>query len=272
MIGYRDHRVIALPHGRLPQTLQKYGRCCAALVVQVGTAANFRIAAVKRERAAARWMSLKVNNFRFVLLCYVTVTIATGFVGSRGARNTMKIDLSYRGTICSILGAAMIWAVVALAESAATSANAQSNRAVARPIQSPKPALPQSPQQPPPTLVPDCDYPVPPHQQATREAIGGRPCEPPYQTPTFTKPPDDSIVFGSLLEASGYTKVSGASWVGVAAGNFCGSASQLILAQNRSPNFSVMAGPAPFLASSQATADLLSSGISPVARARGWKT
>src|SRR6266542_1652531 len=50
------------------------------------------------------------------------------------------------------------------------------------------------------------------------------PCAAPHDTPVYTKPPDDSVVFGSLLEAAGYGSESNSDWVDIAAGNFCGGA------------------------------------------------
>lgn len=87
---------------------------------------------------------------------------------------------------------------------------------------------------------------------------------PPYQTPVYTKPADDSVAFGSLLEASGYTNIANTDWVGVAAGNFCGGAEkQLIVAQNQAPNFSVLHGPAPWLPPGGGVASLGSSNANP---------
>ena len=93
------------------------------------------------------------------------------------------------------------------------------------------------------------------HPAATTEAIG--PCAPPYETPVYTKPADDSVAFGSLLEASGYSAINGSSWIGLAAGNYCGgSQKQLIVAQNKSPYFSVLNGPTPYHRLSDGTASL----------------
>ena len=93
------------------------------------------------------------------------------------------------------------------------------------------------------------------HPTITTEAIG--PCAAPYQTPTYTKPPDDSVAFGSLLEASGYGAINGSSWIGLAAGSFCGgSKKQLIVAQNKTPYFSVLNGPTPYHRLSDGTASL----------------
>jgi FG-GAP repeat len=90
-------------------------------------------------------------------------------------------------------------------------------------------------------------------------------CIPPYETPAYSKPADDSVVFGSLLEASGYSPAANTNWVGVAAGNFCGNANrQLILVQNQSPNFTVLEGPAPRLKFTPGgTANLVSLGADP---------
>jgi len=96
-----------------------------------------------------------------------------------------------------------------------------------------------------------------------RPAVGGAvwDCTPPYETPTYRKPLDDGIAFRSLLEASGYTSAANSGWVGVAAGNFCGSANkQLVLVQNQAPTFSIMDGPAPH---SRTTTNLASSPSDP---------
>jgi hypothetical protein len=74
------------------------------------------------------------------------------------------------------------------------------------------------------------------------------PCAPPYETPPYTKPADDGVALGSLLEASGFPGAQGASWVGVAAGNFCGTAQkQLVVTSSLTSEFSLLEGPAPFL-------------------------
>jgi hypothetical protein len=99
---------------------------------------------------------------------------------------------------------------------------------------------------------------------AAARAQSAGPLIPPYQTPAYTRPADDSVVFGSLLEASGYSPAANAAWVGVAAGSFCGgSEKELILAQNQAPNFSVMHGPAPYVRTSEGTASLGSSSAHP---------
>jgi len=70
----------------------------------------------------------------------------------------------------------------------------------------------------------------------------------PWLVPSFAhQPPDDSVVFGSLLEAASTASYS--DWVGVAAGNFCGgSGKELVLLKNApSSYFSVLRGPAPFV-------------------------
>jgi FG-GAP-like repeat len=82
----------------------------------------------------------------------------------------------------------------------------------------------------------------------------------PWLVPTFMhQPPDDSVVFGSLLEAAG--TASSGDWVDIAAGNFCGgSEKELVLLKNAPSNFSVLRGPAPFVV---ATGDLGSSSSHP---------
>src|SRR5215471_14738378 len=73
-------------------------------------------------------------------------------------------------------------------------------------------------------------------------------CAPPYTTPLYTKPPDDSVALSSLLEAAGYTSAANTDWLSVAAGNFCGGPEkQLVLTQNQAPNFSILLGPTPHL-------------------------
>ena len=71
-------------------------------------------------------------------------------------------------------------------------------------------------------------------------------CLPPYETPVYTKPADDSIVFGSLLEAAGLSDAANKDWVGAAAGNFCGGPEkQLILMTNSDSVFYELTGPTP---------------------------
>lgn len=84
----------------------------------------------------------------------------------------------------------------------------------------------------------------------------------PWLIPSFVHhPPDDSVVFGSLLEAAGYAIGSNSDWVDVAAGNFCGgSEKELVLLKNAHSNFSILRGPAPFAV---ATGDLNSSSSHP---------
>ncbi len=84
----------------------------------------------------------------------------------------------------------------------------------------------------------------------------------PWLIPSFVHhPPDDSVVFGSLLEAAGYAIGSNSDWVDVAAGNFCGgSEKELVLLKNAHSNFAILRGPAPFAV---ATGDLNSSSSHP---------
>jgi hypothetical protein len=74
--------------------------------------------------------------------------------------------------------------------------------------------------------VPDCG--VPPANElragvsrAAAAATGKWSCIPPYQTPPFTPPPDDSVALSTLIEASGVAWLTGSSWVGLAAGHLC---------------------------------------------------
>jgi len=84
---------------------------------------------------------------------------------------------------------------------------------------------------------------------------------PPYETPAYTRPPDDSVVFGSLLEAAGYAIDSNSDWVDIAAGNFCGGPEkELVLLKNKHSNFSILRGPAPYAVG---TGDLTSSSSHP---------
>ena len=96
---------------------------------------------------------------------------------------------------------------------------------------------------------------------ATSSAWG---CVPPYDMPVYTPPPDDSAVFGSLLEAAGYTVTAKASWLGAAAGSFCGGPEkQMVLMQNRAPFFSIMDGPTPHQRRRGGTVSLLSNTSHP---------
>jgi hypothetical protein len=82
----------------------------------------------------------------------------------------------------------------------------------------------------------------------------------PWLVPTFVHHlPDDSAVFGSLLEAAGSGTSSG--WIDVAAGNFCGgSEKELVLIKNAHNSFSILRGPAPFVVGA---GDLTSSSSHP---------
>jgi hypothetical protein len=70
-------------------------------------------------------------------------------------------------------------------------------------------------------------------------------CIPPYDMPVYTKPADQSIVFGSLLEASGLSAFSNKNWLGVAAGNFCGTQRELVLVTDSDPGLFRVSGPTP---------------------------
>jgi hypothetical protein len=84
------------------------------------------------------------------------------------------------------------------------------------------------------------------------------PCAiPAYTTPTYVRPPDDSIAFGTLAEGAGYEKEERDSdWTDVASGNLCrGAENELILVKQPSSTsllqrkqgfFSVMGGPTPY--------------------------
>jgi hypothetical protein len=50
----------------------------------------------------------------------------------------------------------------------------------------------------------DCGCPPILTGNTSHAVVFGGTCIPPYDTPIYTKPADDGIVFGSLLEASGY--------------------------------------------------------------------
>jgi FG-GAP-like repeat len=84
----------------------------------------------------------------------------------------------------------------------------------------------------------------------------------PWLVPTFVhQPPNDSVVFGSLLEAAGYAIASNSNWVDIAAGNFCGGPEkELVLIKNAHSNFSILRGPVPFAIGS---GDLASSSSHP---------
>jgi hypothetical protein len=81
----------------------------------------------------------------------------------------------------------------------------------------------------------------------------------PWLVPSFVhRPPNDDVVFASLLEAA---RQSDSDWVDVAAGNFCGGAEkELVLIKNSHSNFSILRGPAPFAI---ASSDLSSSSSHP---------
>jgi hypothetical protein len=79
----------------------------------------------------------------------------------------------------------------------------------------------------------------------------------------YIKPLDDSVVFGSLLEAAGYSSTANTEWLGVAAGSFCGGPTkQLVLTQNKVPNFSILDGPTPHRRYLGGTANLTSDSSS----------
>jgi hypothetical protein len=69
----------------------------------------------------------------------------------------------------------------------------------------------------------------------------------PQLVPLFVHhPPDDSVVFGSLLEAAGVSPPGGQNWVHVAAGNFCGGPEkELVLFRGRG-GYATLRGPAPY--------------------------
>jgi len=92
----------------------------------------------------------------------------------------------------------------------------------------------------------DCGTPVVVHGTVARTSLGT--CIPPYETPPYTRPADDSVALGSLLEAAGYYGIAGAQWVGVTAGHFCeGWQQQLLVVRNQPVNFSLLGGPTPHL-------------------------
>ena len=83
----------------------------------------------------------------------------------------------------------------------------------------------------PPVGLPDCGSPArPPVHDAVapRTAPGATSlwsCVPPYETPAYVPPPDDSVALGALLEAAGYSGAGAATGGAktIAAGNFCGN-------------------------------------------------
>jgi hypothetical protein len=109
-------------------------------------------------------------------------------------------------------------------------------------------------ERPPISVIPDCDYPGGPPKEPlsalSSKAAGvvngaSWKCIPPYQTPTYAKPADDGAALGAQLEAAGYTGVANTNWVGVTAGNFCGSGKQLVVSSSQRIDFSVLGGPTP---------------------------
>jgi hypothetical protein len=72
-------------------------------------------------------------------------------------------------------------------------------------------------------------------------------CSAPYETPVYTRPPDDSVALESLLEGAGYGASSNSDWTDMAAGNFCGEQQkEIVLLKNRLRNFSILRGPTPY--------------------------
>ena len=45
---------------------------------------------------------------------------------------------------------------------------------------------------------------------------------PPYETPSYVRPPDDGVALATLLEGAGYSPSSNSDWTDIASGNFCG--------------------------------------------------
>ncbi len=81
----------------------------------------------------------------------------------------------------------------------------------------------------PPVGLPDCGSPVGPpvhdaFEPTTAPGASLWSCVPPYETPTYVPPPDDSVALGALLEAAGYSGAGPATGGAktIAAGNFCG--------------------------------------------------
>ncbi|HEX4956186.1 MAG TPA: FG-GAP-like repeat-containing protein [Thermoanaerobaculia bacterium] len=89
-------------------------------------------------------------------------------------------------------------------------------------------------------------------------------CEAPYQLPTYSRPADDSVALGTLIDAAGYAVASNSDWVDLSAGNFCGGPGQeLVLLKNKHSNFSILGGPVPYAIGA---GDLISSS------AHAWRT
>jgi hypothetical protein len=89
---------------------------------------------------------------------------------------------------------------------------------------------------------PDCGRPLVNRQVEARSVspVAGSPaaapaadatkwrCIPPYQTPQYTPPGNDSVALSTLLEAAGVSWMDTDSWTGVAAGHFCDATKQQV--------------------------------------------
>ncbi len=74
------------------------------------------------------------------------------------------------------------------------------------------------------------------------------PCAIPAHTaPTYTRPADDTIAFGTLIDGAGYAYEGNSNWADIASGNVCGGAEkELVLVKNAHSFFSIMHGPVPY--------------------------
>ncbi|HWU90734.1 MAG TPA: VCBS repeat-containing protein [Kofleriaceae bacterium] len=72
-------------------------------------------------------------------------------------------------------------------------------------------------------------------------------CAPPYATPSYAHPPDDSIAFATLIDGAGHAGAAHRDWADITSGNVCGKEEkELVLMQNAHSTFSIMRGPTPF--------------------------
>jgi hypothetical protein len=72
-------------------------------------------------------------------------------------------------------------------------------------------------------------------------------CAPPHIAPAYTRPPDDTIAFATLIDGAGYAGAGNSNWTDIASGNVCGQTEkELVLVKNAHSDFSIMHGPVPF--------------------------
>ena len=70
---------------------------------------------------------------------------------------------------------------------------------------------------------------------------------PPYETPSYVRPPDDGVALATLLEGAGYGPTFNSDWTDIALGNVCGGPEkELVLLKNQHSNFSILRGPTPY--------------------------